>query len=507
MANMSVDSAAFAKLTSALQGQSVALNKLTSELGADNKREFLQKAKPITIQSVQTRQGMRPFDTAIADAVARAQTPASKVIVEREREEGLLSKIAKGIVGIGAIAIVFKSIQNNPELKKAFNATVTTIKDFFVGPEGIITKALGFLTDGTGGEILRDIENTIMGMFPEDGFMRSLATTGVQAIKTVFSAIETLIDYIKDPGKIYEDITSLIGGVMAGGAKLLSDSLKKAGPDLGSIFGGAGGGGGILGILTGDPESLGKAEESIKMVGSYIFSLVQQVVNGGPAGPGIKQHLKEIDSAVKLKISNFPGLEDMINKIAGIKFDDIAKSFASIGKFADVKVQTALMFTLVQLNKLADKLPSIASEFSRIRAHTIRTLDNKTLGKIVDIFYDKTKSDNLENILTGVSVLIDTLGLSPAMKTMALNRLLPAAATGTATPGGAGAPNIIAPITNLDNTIKTLKTAIDNLSSKIDAMKTAAFDPDGSNGEQVAVANPESPNPGHIYRDAARALI
>ena len=97
--------------------------------------------------------------------------------------------------------------------------------------------------------------------------------------------------------------------------------------------------------------------------------------------------------------------------------------------------------------------------------------------------------------------------MTPAMKTMALKSLLPAAATGTATPGGAGATGIIAPITNLDNTIKTLKTAIDNLSSKIDAMKTAAFDPDGSNGEQVAVANPESPNPGHIYRDAARALI
>jgi len=38
-----IDSAAFAKLTSALQGQSVALDKLTSQLGSQD-REFLQTA-------------------------------------------------------------------------------------------------------------------------------------------------------------------------------------------------------------------------------------------------------------------------------------------------------------------------------------------------------------------------------------------------------------------------------------------------------------------------------
>ena len=347
-------------------------------------------------------------------------------------------------------------------------------------------------------------------MFPEDGFMRSLATTGVQAIKTVFSAIETLIDYIKDPGKIYEDITSLIGGVMAGGAKLLSDSLAKAGLDLGSIFGGADGGVGYLDILTGDPEALAKVRASMVTIGSY-FGVVKDV-----QVEELLKSIDEIESKVTKVIDNIKskiklplgmgvmmtGIGSMIAKLEKMDFDGFAKALTSLGKFADVEVQTATQKTLTQLSTLADKLPSIASEISRIRAHTIRTLDNKTLGKIVDIFYDKTKSNNLENILTGVSVLIDTLGLSPAMKTMALNRLLPAAATGTATPGGAGAPNIIAPITNLDNTIKTLKTAIDNLSRKIDAMKTAAFDPGGSNGG----GGPSDPNTGWPIRDAARTM-
>ena len=79
---------------------------------------------------------------------------------------------------------------------------------------------------------------------------------------------------------------------------------------------------------------------------------------------------------------------------------------------------------------------------------------------------------------------------------------MPAAPTGAVTPGGAGAASIIKPITNLDNTIKTLKTAIDNLSSKIDAMKTAAFDPGGSNGG----GGPSDPNTGWPIRDRARTM-
>ena len=503
MANMSVDSAAFAKLTSALQGQSVALNKLTSELGADNKREFLQKAKPITIQSVQTRQGMRPFDTAIAEAVARAQTPASKVIVEREREEGLLSKIAKGILGVGAVAIIFKSIQNNPALKNAFNATVTTIKDFFVGPEGIITKALGFLTDGTGGEILRDIENTIMGMFPEDGFMRSLATTGVQAIKTVFSAIETLIDYIKNPDKIYEDITSLIGGVMAGGAQLLGDSLKKAGLNLGSIFGG-GGGGGILGILTGDPKALQAVKASFIFIGAEAFALIKQLVEGGEGQVGVLTRLGQIESAVDRimgKIKLPLGIETIIDKITNIKFGDIAKALTSLGKFADVKVQTAIMFTLVQLNNLADKLPSIADEFANLEYSVQKTMNNKTLGRIVDLFSDTTKMKDLTRLFATGGVAFGKLPAS--IQTLIIDKLMPAAATGAATPGGAAAASIIAPITNLDRTIGTLKTAIDTLADKIEAMKTAAFVPGDSN-EEVASYDFAAPNQGYGLRDMGR---
>jgi hypothetical protein len=200
------------------------------------------------------------------------------------------------------------------------------------------------------------------------------------------------------------------------------------------------------------------------------------------------------------KIKLPPGLTTIIDKIANIKFDDIAKSSTSIGKFADVRVQTAIMFTLVQLNKLADKLPSIADEFANLEYSVQKTMNNKTLGRIVDLFSDTTKMKDLTRLFATGGVAFGKLPAS--IQTLIIDKLMPAAATGAATPGGAAAASIIAPITNLDRTIGTLKTAIDTLADKIEAMKTAAFDPGGSNGGR----GPSDPNTGYPFREAARTM-
>ena len=507
MANMSVDSAAFAKLTSALQGQSVALNKLTSELGADNKREFLQKAKPITIQSVQTRQGMRPFDTAIADAMSRAQTSAPKVTVERQKEEGLLSKIAKGIVGIGAIAIIFKAIQNNPALKKAFNDTVATIKGFFFGKDGIITKALGFLTDGEGGKFLDNMSTSLKDMFKEGSFLDKLATTGVEVIKTIFSAIKSLIDYVEHPETLYKDITTLIGTMFTHVGKILGDSLRKT--DIGAIFGvttgqgGEGGSsiGGLIGILTGEKTATETARKQI----NTIFALINR--RKRLLFTSAEEDIDAFDKFITPKLEALKKLVPGMGDTAGMDLKGIIAVIGKIGSITAVATQKELQNTLTKLNTFIDKLPGvpkivhdIADAAHRLERSFTAIMSRPSFNKMVDLFHNDTKSKNLQNILTIATRLIGTL--SPAMKTMALKSLLPAAATGTATPGGAGATGIIAPITNLDNTIKTLKTAIDNLSSKIDAMKTAAFDPGGSNGG----GGPSDPNTGWPIRDRARTM-
>ena len=221
-----IDSAAFAKLTSALQGQSVALDKLTSQLGSQD-REFLQTAKPITIDSVKTRQGMRPFDTAIADAVVRAQRPA-EVTVEREKEESLLMKIAKGVVGVGAAVLVIKAVMDNPELKRSFNAAVKQIGDFFIGDDGIITKAFNYI-----GFNLLGFEDKIKDFFPEGSFLDNIATVGFELMATMFKVVEDLIFYIKNPKTLIEDIKA--------GAKDIFSGL------IGFVAGGFGGEPGTLG--------------------------------------------------------------------------------------------------------------------------------------------------------------------------------------------------------------------------------------------------------------------
>jgi hypothetical protein len=158
------------------------------------------------------------------------------------------------------------------------------------------------------------------------------------------------------------------------------------------------------------------------------------------------------------------------------------------------------MFTLVQLNKLADKLPSIADEFANLEYSVQRTMNNKTLGRIVDLFSDTTKMKDLTRLFATGGVAFTKLPAS--IQTLIIDKLMPGAPPVAATPGGASATSIIAPITNLDNTIKTLKTSIDTLAEKIEAMKTAAFDPGGSNGG----GGPSDPNTGYPFREAARTM-
>lgn len=177
MADVSVDSATFNKLASSLRDQSVALSKLTTQLGQDNKREFLQDSKPVTIEGVKSGGRMLPFDTAIANAVARTQTP-TVIKEEKEEKSSLLGTLLKGVLAVGTGFIIFKAIMSSPYLKEKFNELKKRVSDFFVGDNGILTKVYNYLfADGTGEDagIIRKFVRNLRDMFPEGSFLHKAA--------------------------------------------------------------------------------------------------------------------------------------------------------------------------------------------------------------------------------------------------------------------------------------------------------------------------------------------
>ena len=177
MADVSVDSATFNKLASSLRDQSVALSKLTTQLGQDNKREFLQDSKPVTIEGVKSGGRMLPFDTAIANAVARTQTP-TVIKEEKEEKSSLLGTLLKGVLAVGTGFIIFKAIMSSPYLKKKFEELKKRVSDFFVGDNGILTKVYNYLfADGTGEDagIIRKFVRNLRDMFPEGSFLDKAA--------------------------------------------------------------------------------------------------------------------------------------------------------------------------------------------------------------------------------------------------------------------------------------------------------------------------------------------
>ena len=177
MADVSVDSATFNKLASSLRDQSVALSKLTTQLGQDNKREFLQDSKPVTIEGVKSGGRMLPFDTAIANAVARTQTP-TVIKEEKEEKSSLLGTLLKGVLAVGTGFIIFKAIMSSPYLKEKFNELKKRVSDFFVGDNGILTKVYNYLfADGTGEDagIIRKFVRNLRDMFPEGSFLDKAA--------------------------------------------------------------------------------------------------------------------------------------------------------------------------------------------------------------------------------------------------------------------------------------------------------------------------------------------
>ena len=192
MADVTVNSAALDKLSTALEGQTVALKGLTDQ----NKREILQKDQGVNIKGVQTGSGgVRPYDETITNAVAAGNQPLVDAMQAQEAKPGILKTILKGVLVGGAAYLIFQAIQKSPAVKKIFDAGVAAVKNFLVGDSGILTKIYDFLfKDGEGKDagLIRRMVRSMKDLFNDVPFLDKLVTglaTAIQGVGTFFEQL------------------------------------------------------------------------------------------------------------------------------------------------------------------------------------------------------------------------------------------------------------------------------------------------------------------------------
>lgn len=195
MADVSVNSAALDKLSASLEGQTIALKALTES----NQRAILQKDETVNISGVATRGGgVRPYDEVTANAIASGNQPLVDAL-NKDKEPGILSKLLKGIFIGGVGYLIYKGISSAPEIKEKFKEGVKTIKDFFIGDNGIISRAYDFLfKEGEGKEagILRRMGKALLNLLPES--LQTKFTETLDKVKEFISNIPFLLPYLEN---------------------------------------------------------------------------------------------------------------------------------------------------------------------------------------------------------------------------------------------------------------------------------------------------------------------
>lgn len=195
MADVSVNSAALDKLSASLEGQTIALKALTES----NQRAILQKDETVNISGVATRGGgVRPYDEVTANAIASGNQPLVNAL-NKDKEPGVLSKLLKGIFIGGVGYLIYKGISSAPEIKEKFKEGVKTIKDFFIGDNGIISRAYDFLfKEGEGKEagILRRMGRALLNLLPES--LQTKFTETLDKVKEFISNIPFLLPYLEN---------------------------------------------------------------------------------------------------------------------------------------------------------------------------------------------------------------------------------------------------------------------------------------------------------------------
>ena len=195
MADVSVNSAALDKLSASLEGQTIALKALTES----NQRAILQKDETVNISGVATRGGgVRPYDEVTANAIASGNQPLVDAL-NKDKEPGILSKLLKGIFIGGVGYLIYKGISSAPEIKEKFKEGVKTIKDFFIGDNGIISRAYDFLfKEGEGKEagILRRMGRALLNLLPES--LQTKFTETLDKVKEFISNIPFLLPYLEN---------------------------------------------------------------------------------------------------------------------------------------------------------------------------------------------------------------------------------------------------------------------------------------------------------------------